>query len=183
MSMMNQKYTVIFSVINNRFCGQIFVCDQADNEEHAREQAENAYPGCVIHCVFKPDAPGWLRIYSPNNGAINGAGFWSSVHGWVEVDDRESLFDVAEVEVRVLPVSVGNDAVWQFVTESEASQFSISDKIKGEYLNSGCQSSDVDHAIERLIALCPDLFATPDHAWSFLMEEPHENLEHGEVEA
>jgi hypothetical protein len=180
----NQRYTVIFSALNNPLCGQIFVCDQADNEEHAREQVANAYPGCVIHCAFKPETPGWFRVYSPNQAATSGdeSGFWSNSQGWV-TEDCATLFDIADVKDSVLPRALGQDAIWQFVTQSQASQFSISDKIKGDYLGSGCEASDVDEALARLAALCPELFETPDHAWSFLMEEPHENLEHIEADA
>lgn len=55
--------------------------------------------------------------------------------------------------------------------------FKLSDEIKQEYLNSGCQSSDVDIAINRLLNECGELFADGDAAWEFLMEEPHENRE------
>ena len=53
----------------------------------------------------------------------------------------------------------------------------VSDRIKAEYLTSGCQASDVDWAVGELMAHCGELFETPEHAWSFLMEETHENLE------
>ena len=37
--------------------------------------------------------------------------------------------------------------------------------------------TDVDFAVNRLMAECGELFDTPEHAWSFLMEETHESLE------
>lgn len=55
--------------------------------------------------------------------------------------------------------------------------FIRSDLIKQEYLESGCQSSDMDEAIEKLMCECGELFENADHATSFLMEELHENIE------
>lgn len=45
---MDQKYTVIVDRIPDQDVAQIFCCNQADDEAHAREQAENAYPGCRV---------------------------------------------------------------------------------------------------------------------------------------
>lgn len=58
--------------------------------------------------------------------------------------------------------------------------FSRADAIKSEYLASGCQSCDVDEAVQKLMAECGDLFESAEHAWSFLMEETHEGLEEDE---
>ena len=55
--------------------------------------------------------------------------------------------------------------------------FAVSDAIKEEYLASGCEAADVDHAVRRLMAECADLFEDANSAWSFLMEEPHEETE------
>lgn len=51
------------------------------------------------------------------------------------------------------------------------------EEIKAEYLASGCQASDVDEAVRKLMAECGDLFEDDRAAWSFLMEEPHEESE------
>ena len=56
-------------------------------------------------------------------------------------------------------------------------EFKRSDEIQAEYLASGCQASDVDTAIDKLMTECGSLFETDRHAWSFLMDEPHEDLE------
>jgi hypothetical protein len=61
--------------------------------------------------------------------------------------------------------------------DEEDPAFAKSEEIKAEYLSSGCQSSDVDHAVRRLVDECGQLFENGDTAWSFLMEELHENLE------
>ena len=58
--------------------------------------------------------------------------------------------------------------------------FARSEEIKATYLESGCQASDVDEAVERLMAECGALFENDRAAWSFLMEEPHEELETGD---
>ncbi|MBU2772528.1 hypothetical protein HMI48_00940 [Acidithiobacillus ferrooxidans] len=174
---MNQKYTVILTGITDQPVAQIFCCDQADDEAHAREQAENAYPGCLVNTVFKPEDAGWLQIYSPNESATSsGAGFWSDEDGWVE-EGGETLYDVKDCMEKRLPLSLGRDATWQFVHACAASQVAVARRIKSDYLAGNCQASDVDVAVETLMEKCPSLFATRDHAWSFLMEEAHENLE------
>ena len=66
------------------------------------------------------------------------------------------------------------------VPEKPVNLYALSDAIKKEYLTSGCQAADVDAAVIRLETECPGLFASADHAWSFLMEELHENLEEDE---
>lgn len=55
--------------------------------------------------------------------------------------------------------------------------FARSDAIKAEYLASGCQASDVDEAVEKLMAECGELFEDDRAAWEFLMEETHEDNE------
>lgn len=52
-----------------------------------------------------------------------------------------------------------------------------SDAIKVEYLESGCQAADVDEAVSKLMSECWPLFENDRFAWSFLMEEDHEELE------
>lgn len=49
--------------------------------------------------------------------------------------------------------------------------------IQQAYLASNCTSADVDHAVEQLMRECGVMFDTDRHAWSFLMDEPHEELE------
>ena len=174
---MNQKYTVIITGITDQPVAQIFCCDQADDEAHAREQAENAYPGCCVNTIFKPEDAGWLQIYSPNESATSsGAGFWSDEDGWTE-EGGETLYDVADCMKKRLPLSLGRDAIWQFVHACAASQVAVARRIQSDYLASNCQTSDVDVAVETLMEKCPSLFATQDHAWSFLMGKAYENLE------
>lgn len=61
--------------------------------------------------------------------------------------------------------------------ENQDPIFAQSEAIKAEYLASGCQASDVDAAVSRLMAECGELFEDDRAAWSFLMEEPHEETE------
>ncbi|MCL4526394.1 MAG: hypothetical protein M1492_07855 [Gammaproteobacteria bacterium] len=173
---MDQKYTVIVDRIPDQDVAQIFCCNQADDEAHAREQAENAYPGCRVNTVFESGDSGWLRIYSASEAAVDGAGFWSDEDGWTE-DGGESLYEVMECMESRLPLSVGGDAVWQFVRACAASQIAVARHIRSGYLAGNRQDSDEYAATEALVEKCPSLFATRDHAWSFLMEETHENLE------
>lgn len=55
--------------------------------------------------------------------------------------------------------------------------FALSETIKSEYLASGCQASDVDTAVGRLMAECGALFENDRAAWEFIMEEAHEENE------
>lgn len=59
--------------------------------------------------------------------------------------------------------------------------FARSEAIKAEYLASGCQASDVDEAVEKLMVECGELFEDDRAAWEFLMEEPHEDNEDAEA--
>ncbi|ACK79203.1 hypothetical protein AFE_1313 [Acidithiobacillus ferrooxidans ATCC 23270] len=129
-----------------------------------------------MNTVFESGDSGWLRIYSASEAAVDGAGFWSDEDGWTE-DGGESLYEVMECMESRLPLSVGGDAVWQFVRACAASQIAVARRIRSGYLAGNCQAPDVDTAVEDLMERCPSLFATRDHAWSFLMEETHENLE------
>lgn len=59
--------------------------------------------------------------------------------------------------------------------------FIKSEAIKADYLASGCQASDVDAAIELLMAECGELFQHDRAAWEFLMEDTHEDNEASET--
>lgn len=61
--------------------------------------------------------------------------------------------------------------------EDSDPEFKRSEEIKAEYLSSGCQAVDVDEAVNKLMVECGSLFESDRHAWSFLMEEAHEELE------
>lgn len=166
---MSRKYTVIVTGMVDQPVAQIFCCDQADDEAHAREQAENAYPGCRVNTVFQPADSGWLRIYSPNEAATSdGAGFWSNEDGWVE-EGTETLFDVPECMECQLPLSLGRDAGWEFVRACAASQIAVSRRIQSDYLAGNGEASDEYAAVEKLMESCPSLFATRDVASSFLL--------------
>lgn len=65
----------------------------------------------------------------------------------------------------------------------EKSDIARSEEIKTWYLATGCQSTDVDEAVEILMRDCKSLFKDDRHAWSFIMEEPHEDLEEDDSES
>lgn len=69
------------------------------------------------------------------------------------------------------------------VGQDEASDpmFARSDAIKAEYLASGCQATDVDEAVEKLMSECGELFEDDRAAWEFLMDETHEDNEDAEA--
>ena len=162
-------------------------------------------------------------IYSPNESAVLDDGFWRNGFGWTTFD-RATRFSQQDTQTMSLPVSTGADAKWVLWEEANASYgapvsetvevgaverglqmskttvqdplFIKSEAIKAEYLSSGCQASDVDAAIERLMAECGELFQDnraaweflimphdqDDHAaWEFLMEETHEDNEASET--
>lgn len=95
------------------------------------------------------------------------------------VSNLEILCDV------VSPMVMSNDAELSApigraraaIEVAQQSTFRMSELIKAEYLESGCQASDVEEAVHKLMDKCGDLFESSEMAWSFLMEEPHENLE------
>ena len=108
----------------------VFDC-QAEDADHATEQASLAYPGCeIINCTAFDDRSSDFVIRSPNESAL------------------------------------GSDVA-----------FARSEAIKAEYLVSGCQAYDVDEAVRKLMAECGELFEDNRAAWSFLMEETHEDNE------
>lgn len=88
----------------------VFEC-MAEDDDHAVEQAENAYPGCEIISYLPFDnSPLIYVIYSPNESAINdGAGFWSNQGRWTELDEA-SKFSHSEMKTMEMPVSTGQDA-------------------------------------------------------------------------
>jgi hypothetical protein len=90
----------------------VFDC-MAEDDDHAVEQAENAYPGCEIISHFPFDYTTLCYvIYSPNESAVNdGAGFWSNQYGWTELDSA-TRFSCYEKQTLDLPVSTGQDARW-----------------------------------------------------------------------
>lgn len=76
--------------------------------------------------------------------------------------------------ISVLPNPNLGDAA---LSKEPVDPFVRSDEIKQEYLNSACEASDVDVAVLRLMEECGELFEDNEAAWSFLMEETHENKE------
>lgn len=90
----------------------VFDC-MAEDDDHAAEQAENAYPGCEVvdTCIFD-HCPNAYVIYSPNESACsNGAGFWNNADGWTTVEGART-FSYTERMTLNLPVSGYDDVRW-----------------------------------------------------------------------
>lgn len=109
-----------------------FEC-MAEDDDHAIEQAENAYPNCEILSWLPSVESGPYIIYSANEAATNdGAGFWSNTEGWVE-EEQATMFTVLDrIDTDFMPMCVGQDAVWQVVPTAE-----ITAEIKVQYVLNG----------------------------------------------
>jgi hypothetical protein len=55
----------------------------------------------------------------------------------------------------------------------------MSERIRSEYLQSGCQRSDLESAISQLVTKCAELFEGPEQAQAFLMEQRVEVAQFG----
>lgn len=91
----------------------VFDC-QAEDADHAVEQAQDAYPGCQIIGATRLDAEELSYvIYSANESATlgDGSGFWSNDDGWTTIE-HASRFSITETKFRNLPMSTGDDAKW-----------------------------------------------------------------------
>lgn len=54
----------------------------------------------------------WFVIYSPNEQQMGqGGGYWSNDDGWVNLD-KAMIFADAERREKLMPTSLGSDAVW-----------------------------------------------------------------------
>lgn len=99
----------------------VFDC-QAEDDDHAVEQAESAYPGCEI-ISYLPFDSGALAfvIYSANESAATyGAGFWNNDIGWVDFH-QATRFSEGEKQTLNLPISTGQDAKWALWSEANVS--------------------------------------------------------------
>jgi hypothetical protein len=95
---------------------------QAEDDDHAVEQAESAYPGCEI-ISYLPFDSGSLAfvIYSANESAATyGAGFWNNDIGWVDFH-QATRFSEGEKQTLNLPISTGQDAKWALWSEANVS--------------------------------------------------------------
>lgn len=91
----------------------------AEDCDDAVEQANSAYPGCVIVSSLQREEASALHvIYSENESGISGgAGFWSNANGWGEIDQATKFVGV-EIRNLNLPLSTGSDA--KFVLQDVA---------------------------------------------------------------
>jgi len=91
-------------------------------------------------------------------------------------DDGEKI--VVQVLSNKASGRLPDSAVWKFAelddgicrSDGVDHVFARSEQIVVEFLASACQASDVDEAIEKLMAECSELFQDRDYAWKFLME-------------
>lgn len=88
----------------------VFDC-YAEDPDHAAEQAENAYPGCVVQNCTQLDQPLNPWVIYARSEAVIGGGFWSNDHGWCDFVDA-SRFSGAEKASFNLPIATNQDAVW-----------------------------------------------------------------------
>ncbi len=92
-------------------------------------------------------------------------------------DDGENI--LVRVSSNKASSRLPDSAVWNFVELDDGNclvdgvdrVFARSEQILVEHLASACQASDVDEAIEKLMAECGELFQDRDCAWKFLMTE------------
>lgn len=147
-------------IVGNKF--QIAFECQAEDADHAVEQAEDAYPGCEIVSFARfEDKPLVYVIYSPNESAISGgAGFWSNEDGWTELEGA-TQFTHAEKRSMHLPIAAGADAVWMLHEGVDQRG-----KAAGEAVQAAPSSVDLDAALSALksrglkFADCISAFAT-----------------------
>ena len=119
---------------------------QAVDDDHAVEQAENAYPGCEVesYLPFDDNSVQYV-IYSPNESAVSdGVGFWSNEDGWTTVGGA-TKFSYSEKSSFNLPISTGQDARWVLWTEAE------SHYAEEELRSAGIDtlSPAIDHLVQR----------------------------------
>jgi predicted RNA-binding Zn-ribbon protein involved in translation (DUF1610 family) len=88
--------------------------------------------------------------------------------------DIQKLYPDREIVSVEKNTSLGDAALR---AEEPIDLFARSEEIKSEYLESGCQASDVDHAVLQLMEECGELFEDDEAAWNFLMEETHKDKE------
>jgi hypothetical protein len=118
------------------------------------------------------------RIDCSKDGAYRTSDVFE-VPGMVAI--QPGFFDAMEAAVQsVLTLDCVEVPEWnEDAPESDDADpmFVRSEAIKAEYLASGCQASDVDEAVEKLMAECGELFEDDRAAWEFIMEETHEDNE------
>lgn len=131
----------------------LFDCS-AEDDDHAWEQAQNAYPGCRL-VKINPNAS-WL-IYSLHEVAMgSGKGFWSGT-AWVGMEDAR-IFSGADREKLTLPLSTADDARWVPVehfksTEAIApgSMMHLSMVLTVSYLSNGVTSDELQQKLKDVI--------------------------------
>lgn len=114
--MTNSLHYYHLSLIEDQTAGSsfeiLFECS-AENVPHAIEQANNAYPLCLItSCEAIENAATALVLYSPSETEATDEGvgmFWSNTFGWASLESA-TRFAHAETHLHNMPISKGNDA-------------------------------------------------------------------------
>ena len=105
-------------------------------------------------------APVYYVIYSPNEAAVSGAGYWSNADGWVTNDGNITFFTEEEKESRVLPHSTAYDARWVAVELTSAGvMLNYPDEEPTYRLVSFGEFDEENHTV--------DSFGQPDDAFCF----------------
>lgn len=91
------------------------------------------------------------------------------------VTECADIFEGEESAVAFLHVEQSMPTLPEMIDVSD--EMSKAEEIKAEYDRSRCHADDVDHAVRRLMAECPNLYGDDRTAWSFINEELHEELD------
>lgn len=81
----------------------------AEDEAHAKEQCENAEPGCIVErviCCVAANEP-YVIVSSDEGGDC----FWSNEYGWTALEEA-TRFAYAELKSLNLPLASPVDAEW-----------------------------------------------------------------------
>ena len=112
------QYRVLLNEEHSPTFQTVFNC-MAEDDDHAQEQAENAYPGCEINTVSFDMSPVKYVLFSQEelSKSDDSAGFWSDANGWTTLADATVYYDEDVKESRLPLLS---DARWVLMEDAEA---------------------------------------------------------------
>lgn len=96
--------------------------------------------------------PDFTRNEVANDNTISGYWLWMQSEIDSEQEDLREIIDAGVSDID--PMNA------------------LSETIRSEYFESGCQASDLDHAVRRLLDECGELFESEANAVGFIMEAP-----------
>lgn len=112
------SYRVLLNEEHSQDFQIAFDC-MAEDDDHAQEQAENAYPGCRINSVRPDMSPLEYVLFSKDevSKSDDNAGFWSDELGWTTLPGATVYYDEDVKESRLPLLS---DARWILKEDAEA---------------------------------------------------------------